>query len=329
MTSSTKALRIVFAGTPVFAAHHLQALIDSPHQLVAVYTQPDRRAGRGKKFSPSPVKTLADAHQLPVYQPVSLKDATVQAQLAAHNADIMVVVAYGLILPKTVLDIPRYGCFNVHGSLLPRWRGAAPIQRAIAAGDTVSGVTIMQMDAGLDTGDMLLKASCEISPQETSASLHDKLMRLGSGALLEVLSLLQQQQLNPEKQDDESASYAEKISKAEAAINWFEPAVLIERRIRTYNPVPIAYSFLKEQRIKIHQATLRATETSVIPVAGGPEAITPGTIIALEEDALVVACGQQALAIEQLQLPGKKPMAARQLLNGYSDLLQQGQCFGR
>ncbi|MBX2808290.1 MAG: methionyl-tRNA formyltransferase [Cellvibrionaceae bacterium] len=321
---NTAKLRIIFAGTPVFAAHHLQALIDSAHQVVAVYTQPDRRAGRGKKLTPSPVKALAMAHQLPIYQPLSLKDEAAQAELAAHHGDIMVVVAYGLLLPKAVLDSPRYGCINVHGSLLPRWRGAAPIQRAIEAGDKRSGITIMQMDEGLDTGDMLLTAACDINPDDTSASLHDKLMSLGAKALVETLSQLPIAQGQAQKQNHAEASYAEKIRKEEALIDWSRPARVIERQVRTYMPVPIAYSFLHDQRIKIHRATVAQTMDKT-----PSGTIKPGTLLSLGDQALLVACGQQALAIQQLQLPGKKPMTAQQLRHGYAAFFQPGQCFGK
>ena len=252
--ASNNGLRLIFAGTPAFAAHHLQALINSSHSVIAVYTQPDRPAGRGKKLTPSPVKALAQENNLGVYQPVSLKDKDVQAMLNQHKADVMVVVAYGLLLPKAVLDIPHYGCINVHGSLLPRWRGAAPIQRTIGAGDSHSGITIMQMDIGLDTGDMLHKSQCALDAGETSASLHNKLMALGAPALLEALQQIRSSTVNPVKQDDKLATYAEKITKEEAQIDWQQPASTIERNIRAYNPFPVAYSFLEGKRIKFYHA---------------------------------------------------------------------------
>ena len=208
-------LNIIFAGTPDFAAQHLQALLDSEHNVIAVYTQPDKPSGRGKKLQASPVKQLAEAHNIPVYQPKSLRKEEVQVELKALNADVMVVVAYGLILPESVLKAPKYGCLNVHGSILPRWRGAAPIQRAIWAGDSQTGVTIMQMDIGLDTGDMLYKVYTDILPTETSASLYQKLAELAPPALLEVLNGLENQQFKPEKQDDDLANYAEKLTKEE------------------------------------------------------------------------------------------------------------------
>jgi methionyl-tRNA formyltransferase len=318
MASSARGLRLVFAGTPDFAAYHLQALLASHHQLVAVYTQPDRPAGRGKKLSPSPVKRLALDNNLPVFQPLSLKDPHAQQTLAAHNADVMIVVAYGLLLPQVILSMPRFGCLNVHGSLLPRWRGAAPIQRAVEAGDTLSGITIMQMDVGLDTGPMLYKSECELSATETSASLHNKLMHLGPPALLATLEQLQQGQLKPLAQDNSAATYAAKITKEEALIEWKQSAVLIERYIRSYNPFPIAYSFLGNQRVKIYAAT-------IIPLASNK---TPGEIIAFDQRGLLVACGQQSIMITQLQLPGKKVMAASELLHGYSELFAVGHNFG-
>ena len=311
------ALSIIFAGTPEFAAHHLQALINSEHHIAAVYTQPDRPAGRGKKLTPSPVKMLAQEHQLPVEQPETLKAPEAQQVLANYRADVMIVVAYGLLLPEAVLNTPSYGCLNVHGSILPRWRGAAPIQRAIEAGDSQSGVTIMQMDKGLDTGAMLLKSWCDIDPQETSASLHDKLMTLGAPALLSTLEQLEQQQLRPEVQDDSQACYAEKIRKEEACIDWQQPAATIDRAIRAFNPFPVAYSFLNNERIKVYQAELTHSTTSA----------DAGEIVEVTEQGITVACGDHGLRLQTLQIPGKKAMSVKQLLNGYADRFQIGQCF--
>jgi methionyl-tRNA formyltransferase len=310
-------LNIIFAGTPHFAAHHLQALIDSQHNVVAVYTQPDRPSGRGKKLTPSPVKALALQHDLPVEQPLSLKVANAQTTLAAYNADVMVVVAYGLLLPQIVLDTPRYGCLNVHGSLLPRWRGAAPIQRAIEMGDSETGITIMQMDKGLDTGDMLLTVACDITATETSASLHDKLMMLGTPALLEVLSQLSSGTVVAEKQNNDLACYAEKITKQEAEIDWGEAAEHIVQKIQAFNPFPIAYSFLNDKRIKIYSASV--TENS--------KAIASGTIISVDDDGIAIACGQQAILVSMLQIPNKKAMTVKELLNGYNDYFIAGQPF--
>ena len=220
LLSTMKKLNIIFAGTPDFAATHLQALLNSQHNVIAVYTQPDKPAGRGKKLQASPVKQLAEQHNIPVYQPKSLRKEEAQAELQALNADVMVVVAYGLILPEVVLNAPKYGCLNVHGSLLPRWRGAAPIQRAIWAGDNETGITIMQMDIGLDTGDMLYKVATPITPTETSATLYAKLAELAPPALIEVLNGLENGQFSPEKQQDELANYAEKLTKEEAKLDW-------------------------------------------------------------------------------------------------------------
>lgn len=321
--SSNTGLRIVFAGTPDFAAFHLQALIDSEHSIVAVYTQPDRPAGRGKKLTPSAVKKLAQNHDLPVYQPASLKSEDAQDELAAHNADIMIVVAYGLLLPKAVLTIPKYGCLNVHGSLLPRWRGAAPIQRAVEAGDTSSGVTIMQMDVGLDTGDMLLKAECDITPNDTSASLHDKLMHLGAPALLETLNLLRQGELAPEKQDDSLANYAEKIQKEEALIDWSQSATTIDRAIRAFNPFPVAFTLLKGERLKCYEAILKDHNEDK------EQQSIAGKIIDFSAKGLTVACGTGQITLTRCQLPGKKPMDAAALFNGYRETFQEGDYLGK
>lgn len=247
----TEALRIVFAGTPEFAAAHLKALLDTPHQIVAVYTQPDRPAGRGQKLMPSPVKQLAAENAIPVLQPPSLKDAAAQAELAALEPDLLVVVAYGLILPQAVLDIPRFGCINSHASLLPRWRGAAPIQRAVQAGDAESGVTVMQMEAGLDTGPMLLKVRTPITAEDTGGSLHDRLAELGPPAVIETIAGLASGTLMGEVQDDALANYAHKLNKDEARIDWSRPAIELERLIRAFNPWPICHSTLNEAPLKV------------------------------------------------------------------------------
>ena len=247
-------LRIIFAGTPDFAARHLQALLDSEHQVVAVYSQPDRPAGRGQQLQASPVKQLALAHQIPVFQPKSLKKSKAQSELAALNADLMVVVAYGLILPAVVLQTPKLGCINVHGSLLPRWRGAAPIQRALWAGDLDTGVTIMQMDEGLDTGAMLSKVSLPIEPTDTSATLYDKLAEVGPKALLQALTDLPVLQQHAVVQDDRQANYAEKLSKEEAQLDFRKTAAALEREIRAFNPWPVSYLQLASQQLKVWQA---------------------------------------------------------------------------
>lgn len=312
----TAPLRIIFAGTPDFAAHHLQVLLDGPHQVIACYTQPDRPAGRGKKLKPSPVKTLAEQAGIPVYQPLSLKDESAQAELAALGADIMVVVAYGLLLPKAVLDTPKLGCINVHASILPRWRGAAPIQRAIEAGDSETGVTIMQMDVGLDTGDMLVKASCAIEASDTGGSLHDKLLQVGGPALEQALTQLATGTATPEAQDDEQSNYAAKISKAEAQVDWNRSAVDIDRKVRAFNPFPVAFTRHRDKP----DAAIRLWQCELAPSYSG----APGTVIKLDSDRIIVACGEGAIAITQLQIPGKKPMAVADLLRGNSDLFNRG-----
>ncbi|CAG8999803.1 MAG: Methionyl-tRNA formyltransferase [Candidatus Celerinatantimonas neptuna] len=309
-----KPLRIIFAGTPDFAARHLQALIDSEHQIIAVYTQPDRPAGRGKKLTASPVKQLAQANNLDIVQPVSLRDLSAQQQLAQYQADLLIVVAYGLILPKVVLDTPKLGCINVHGSLLPRWRGAAPIQRSIWAGDQKTGVTIMQMDEGLDTGDMLYKASLPIEATDTSASLYEKLAEIGPDALLKAVEEIAIGKSQPMPQDDEKACYAEKLSKTEAQINWLDDAEHIERCIRAFNPWPASYFKHHEQSIKVWKA-------QVIP---SPSDAMPGTILSADKQGITVATGNQSLLLQVLQLPGKKQLGAGDLLNARHSWFKTG-----
>ncbi|GAA68299.1 methionyl-tRNA formyltransferase [Pseudoalteromonas sp. NSLLW24] len=312
----TQPLRIIFAGTPDFAARHLQALIQSEHQIVGVYSQPDRPAGRGKKLKASEVKELALEHNLPVFQPQSLKNDEALAELTSLNADIMIVVAYGLILPKAILEAPRLGCLNVHGSILPRWRGAAPIQRAIWAGDEQTGVTIMQMDEGLDTGDMLHISRCPISTTETSASLYTKLAELGPDALIETINKLANGEITPEPQNDELANYAKKLSKEEANIDWSMSALQIERNIRSFNPWPVCFTQMGGQTVKIYQA-------QVVLQSGDP-----GQILSSDKNGVVVACGEHALCITQLQPQGKKPMAINDFLNGRSDWVTPGTILG-
>ena len=322
---STEPLRIVFAGTPEFASIHLQAILNSKHEVVAVYTQPDRPSGRGRKLTPSPVKALAESHQVPVFQPASLKSAEAQAELASLNADIMVVVAYGLLLPKAVLTTPRYGCINVHASLLPSWRGAAPIQRAIAAGDKTTGVTIMQMDEGLDTGDMLTISECDITPQETGGSLHDKLAEIGPPALLTTLQQIADNQLQPKAQDNAHASYAHKLSKQEAKIDWQQSATTLDCLIRAFNPWPVAYAELDSQRIRIWEAEPLAlpNEGPLAPLSGETSQV-PGTIVAANKDGLDIACGSGVLRIKQLQLPNSKAISVQELLNSRKDQFKPG-----
>lgn len=307
-------LRIVFAGTPDFAARHLAALLESNHEIVAVYTQPDRPAGRGKKLTQSPVKSLAQTHGLTVYQPASLRSEEAQQTLADLDADIMVVVAYGLILPKAILDTPKRGCINVHGSILPRWRGAAPIQRAIWAGDQETGVTIMQMDEGLDTGDMLAIATLRIDEKETSASLYERLAQLGPDALIQCLEQIAANQITPIKQANDQANYAQKLSKEEAKIDWQQSAVSIERCIRAFNPWPISYFTLGDQSIKVWQAEV-IDEACTQPA---------GTIVRADKAGIWVATGQGLLNLTHLQIAGKKSMPASDILNSRQDWFQVG-----
>jgi len=302
----SESLRIVYAGTPDFAVPALQALIDSHHDVVAVYTQPDRPAGRGRKLKPSPVKTVALTHDIPVEQPEKLRDAKTQATLAGYRPDLMVVAAYGIILPAAVLDIPRLGCLNIHASLLPRWRGAAPIQRAILAGDAVTGVTIMQMDAGLDTGDMLLKREVAIEPGMTAQGLHDRLADVGGPALLETIDGLLAGTVTPEPQDDALANYAAKLSKDEAAIDWSCPADAIARQVCAFNPWPVAQTLRGGEPLRIWEAQA---------VAGQGE---PGRVVAESGEGIDIACGDGLLRVTRLQLPGGKPLTARDFLNGRS-----------
>lgn len=298
-------LRIIFAGTPEFAAHHLTALIENGYNIVGVLTQPDRPAGRGNKLTASAVKSVALQHNLPIFQPISLRDEQSQLQLATFNADLMIVVAYGLILPQAVLDIPRLGCINVHGSLLPRWRGAAPIQRALWAGDQQTGITIMQMDAGLDTGNMICKASCDISTTDTSATLYDKLAILGPQTLIHALQQIENNNYQTQPQDEHDASYAKKLSKEEAKLDWQLSAQQLERCIRAFNPWPVSYFSIDNHLIKVWQANVINETTNALP----------GTIVNIGKSGIQIATGQGILNITQLQPAGKKPMSAQDLLN--------------
>ena len=310
----SKPLKIVFAGTPDFAARHLAALLSSEHDVIAVYTQPDRPAGRGKKLTASPVKNIALEHDIPVYQPENFKSDEAKQQLADLDADIMVVVAYGLLLPQAVLDTPKLGCINVHGSILPRWRGAAPIQRSIWAGDAETGVTIMQMDIGLDTGDMLKIATLPIEPIDTSASMYEKLAELGPVALVDCLADIAEGKAAPEKQDDALANYAKKLSKEEACIDWADDAEHIERCIRAFNPWPMSYFVVAEQNVKVWQANVEADN----------QGKAPGTVLAADKQGILVATGQGALRLTELQPPGKKAMKAQDLLNSRREWFEPG-----
>ncbi len=307
-------MRILFAGTPEFALPSLNALAASAHDLIGVYTQPDRPAGRGRKLAASPVKTRALGLGLPVWQPETLKQKSVQQEIAALQLDLMVVVAYGLLLPQAVLDIPTHGCINVHASLLPRWRGAAPIARAIQAGDAETGVTIMRMARGLDTGDMLLSRDCEIGAQTTAGELHDEIAEMGADLLVPALTGIQNNALQATPQNDAQATYARRLDKSEAAIDWTESAQTIVRNIRAFNPWPVAHTDLGGQRVRLWHARL---------ITGGQGA--PGEILATGEQGIDVACGQGNLRITQMQWPGKKAMSATDAAHG-RDLA--GQHFG-
>jgi methionyl-tRNA formyltransferase len=297
-------MRLIFAGTPPFAAAALDALADAGHDVALVLTQPDRPAGRGLKRAPSAVKQAAAARGLAVYQPESLKSAEAQQRLAGVGADVMVVAAYGLMLPQAVLDLPRQGCLNIHASLLPRWRGAAPIQRAILAGDAETGITIMQMDAGLDTGPMLLKAAIAIAPDDTTRSLTDKLAGLGAATIVTALSRLDT--LSGEPQDAAQATYAAKITKDEARLDWTRPADVLARAVRAFDPMPGAYTTLDGAPLKIWQA-------DVVDGAAG----SPGEILVADAAGIVVACGQDALRIRAVQPAGGRRMDAGAFLAGH------------
>lgn len=308
----TSHLKVVFAGTPEFAAEALTALINSEHEVIAVYTQPDRPAGRGRKLKASPVKEVAEKYNLPIYQPESLKSESDQQQLRELNPDVMIVAAYGLILPQVVLDIPRMGCLNIHASLLPRWRGAAPIQRAILAGDTETGITIMQMNAGLDTGDMLSTSTCPIEPSETAGSLHDKLATLGASSLLKTLDQLLSGKIKAVKQDDSQASYAHKLEKQEAQLDWTLSAEQLDRQIRAFNPWPVAFFLVDDH-------TVRVWDAEIIDKQGAA-----GTVLQADKNGVDIACGHNSLRLLKLQPPGKKAMDVASFLNGRSEWLTPG-----
>ena len=298
-------MRIIFAGTPDFSVGCLEALIQAQHEIVAVYCQPDRPAGRGRKLQAGPVKQKALEHNIPVYQPLSLKGEDEKQQLRALDADLMVVVAYGLLLPQAVLDTPRYGCINVHASLLPRWRGAAPIQRCIEAGDQETGVTIMQMDAGLDTGDMLPKTTLAIGAEMTGGELHDELAVIGAEALVETIKDIPNG-LNPIAQNHELANYAHKLDKTDARIDWQQDALSITNKIRAFNPWPVCWSELDGQRFRIWQASTEQQKTG-----------TAGSILEASAEGIVVATSNGAVRITQIQAPGNKALALKDFANGH------------
>ncbi len=318
--SSSQPLRIVFAGTPDFSANILESLLAHGHQICAVYCQPDRRVGRGKKLAAGPVKKLAQSHNIPVEQPLRFNqqvDETGQTpieKLASYNADLMIVVAYGLILPSDVLQTPKHGCVNIHASLLPRWRGAAPIQRAIQAGDETTGITIMQMDQGLDTGNMLLKSNCKIESTETGSSLHDHLAKQGCQSINQFLANFDPQTGSPlapgEQQQDDQACYAHKLSKVEAEIDWNESAIAIERKIRAFNAWPVSFTYVGSNRLRVWQAQLLSSGSA------GSVAPQPGKIIEVNKQQIVVECGDgQHLGLQQLQTDGSRAMSVAEVLN--------------
>lgn len=294
-------MKLIFAGTPAFAAQALAAVVAAGHEVVLVLTQPDRPAGRGMTLQPSPVKKLAQERGIEVFQPLTLRDAEVQARLAALGAEVMVVAAYGLILPQLVLDMPHFGCINIHASLLPRWRGAAPIQRALLAGDTETGVCIMQMEAGLDTGPVLLRGAFAIEPTDTTATLHDRLAALGGELVVQALAGLP---LAAQPQPVEAVTYAHKIEKAEALIDWSKSALELDRHIRAFNPFPGAQALMAGQTVKLWAA-------KPTPASG-----TPGEILALDKQSITVACGDGALALSELQKAGGKRLPVQQFLAG-------------
>ena len=301
-------MNIIFAGTPDFSVPALQSLLDSPHDVVAVYTQPDRPSGRGRKTHASPVKQLAQLHDIAVFQPVSLKSAEAQQALAALQPDLMVVIAYGLILPAAVLALPRLGCVNVHASLLPRWRGAAPIQRAILAGDKETGVCLMQMDAGLDTGPVLASTRCAIQADDSASQLHDRLAQQGAQLLSDNLVAIEQSALEPRQQDEALACYASKLEKAEARINWIMAADEILRCIQAFNPWPVAETRYGDRQLRIWDARVIAGEADALP----------GTVLVADKEGIEVACGKGRLQILKLQLPGGRAVSAGEFINAHA-----------
>lgn len=298
-------MKIIYAGTPEFSVAALEMLAQSSHQVVAVYTQPDRPAGRGRNLQPSPVKLCAERFGLSIQQPVSLRNDEAVQRLVDYQADLMVVAAYGLILPQQVLDATRLGCVNIHASLLPRWRGAAPIQRSILAGDHETGITLMQMDAGLDTGAMLAKARLTISDHSTAAQLHDELKVMGAELLAKHLQELENQSIQGEAQDDALATYADKLSKQEAAIDWSLPSNILDRQVRAFNPWPVSYAIFEEQPVKIWSAVACNESSDQLP----------GYIIQHDRQGIKVSCGEGVLQIKELQFAGKKRQTVDQLLN--------------
>lgn len=307
-------MRLIFAGTPDFAVPALEALIEAGHEVVMVLTQPDRPSGRGMKLTPSPVKAAAISHDLPVFQPQTLKDDGVQTRIAEAQADAMIVAAYGLIIPQAVLQMPRYGCYNVHASLLPRWRGAAPIQRAILAGDSETGVTIMEVVPALDAGAMILKDRVPITDRDTTQSLHDELSDMGAQLMVQAMATLEQDgRLNAEQQDETQVTYAAKLAKSEATMDWHKSADELSRQVRAFNPFPVA------------QASFSGKPCRIWMAAALPGQALPG-VVTDTRDGIVVGCGQGLLRIEELQMPGGKKMAAKDFVAGHA--LKVGDHFG-
>ena len=309
-----KNLRIVFAGTPDFAAEHLSALLAHDCNVIGVYTRQDKISGRGQKITASPVKELALSHNITVFQPANFRNQEDVDQLAALKPDVLVVVAYGVILPKTVLDLPEYGCINIHGSLLPKYRGAAPIQRSIFNGDRTTGITVMKMNEGLDTGNIIHTKTIDILDTDTSESLFTRLVPLGCSALLEALEMIAENRVEETPQNDSLACYAEKITREEAKIDFSESADQISRRIRTYIPWPVANFKIGNEILKVHQAAVSSEETSA----------PPGTVISADKSGIHVATGNGVLVIKQLQFAGKKPTKVADVLNGHRDLFKAG-----
>ena len=313
-------LRVVFAGTPQFAASHLNELLVSQHEIVAVYTQPDRPAGRGKQLAASPVKALAQEHSIPVLQPPSLGTPEAVSTLRALKPDVMIVVAYGLLLPKTILEVPVMGCINVHASLLPRWRGAAPIHRAIEAGDSETGVSIMRMDEGLDTGAVLKMAKTKISTSHTTGTLTEDLEILGAKTLISTLNSLPTMIAGAVDQPGDGVTYAHKISKADAMIDWSQSSASISRKIRALNPAPGCFTLLDDQRIKVWDAAITSGKRE--------PSEAPGTIISLTKQGLDVATGDGLVSLTRLQLPNKKALSVADIINGSPEYLAPGKQFG-
>ncbi|MDH3608425.1 MAG: methionyl-tRNA formyltransferase [Gammaproteobacteria bacterium] len=302
----SKALKIIFAGTPDFAASALQACIASRHHVVAVFTQPDRPAGRGRKINYGPVKQLAVDASIPVFQPQRLNQEQL-AQIESLRADVMLVSAYGLLLPKTILNIPKLGCINIHASLLPRWRGAAPIQRSIIAGDQKTGISIMQMEEGLDTGPVLQQFECEIQATDTGSSLHDRLAKIASAEIVQVLENLQDGKLITQPQDESQVSHAKKITKQEACIDWHLSAVEIARKIRAFNSWPVAYTYFAQQRLRIWQAEVSNTKIDKLP----------GSVLSRDKQSIEVATGKGVIKLIAIQLSGGKIISAQDFINAH------------